>query len=64
MLDRELCERFQVKPFMEWIQNELDDLEDQLYNGPIETSTEYAAIATRYNTLIQVRDKYAQLHKN
>ena len=62
MLDKELCKKFGVAPFMEWIQNELDELEDMLYGSEIETSTDYAAINSRYQALIEARDKYALLH--
>lgn len=58
MLDAEMCKRFGVKPFMQWIMKELDELEDLLHGNSINTSTEYAAISSRYNTLIQVRDAY------
>lgn len=68
MLDPQLCRIFKIDPFMEWVQNKLDDLEDELYSGKLETET-YLQVKAAYDALIEARDTYwkltsKQVHKD
>lgn len=62
MLDHELCVKFGVHPYMEWIQNKLDDLEDELYSGKLETET-YLQVKAAYDALIEARNTYCDIAK-
>lgn len=62
MLDKELCRRFNVDPFAEWIQNQLDKLEDKLYSGSLE-GEDKARVQLLYDAYIEARDTYYQLTK-
>lgn len=61
MLDKELCKLFKVPPYLEWIQNQLDELEDALYSGELDSEAS-VQVKSRYNALIEARDKYWEIH--
>ena len=61
MLDKELCKLFKVDPFMEWIQNKLDDLEDQIYSNSLE-GDDLIRVEAQYNALKEARDSYWAIH--
>lgn len=60
MLDKQLCKLFGVKPYLEWIQNQLDDLEDQLYSGKL-SSESMLKVRAKYEALIEARDTYCKM---
>ena len=61
MLDKELCRIFNVDPFMEWIINRLDDLEDQIHLGSLNDEA-LIAVKSQYAALIEARDAYWEIH--
>ena len=61
MLDKELCKLFNVPPYLEWIQNQLDELEDELHSGKLELDT-WIKINAQYEALKEARDKYWEIH--
>lgn len=64
MLDKYLCKQFNVPPYLEWIQNKLDELEDKLYDTKLDkSSTEYVEIKSKYDALIEARNTYCALRK-
>ena len=62
MLDKELCKIFKVPPYLEWIQNQLDDLEDGIYSGQLDPET-LTRFKIRYDALVEARDTYCEMRK-
>lgn len=61
MLDKYLCKVFNIDPYIEWIQNKLDELEDELHSGKLERET-FIQVKAAYDALIEARDKYWEIH--
>lgn len=62
MLDKELCAIFGVDAFTQYIINELDYIEDQLYQQNI-SPIRYIELKARYEALKEVRNVYCDLKK-
>lgn len=62
MLDKELCKLFKVPPYLEWIQNQLDELEDALHSGELDPEA-FARVKVRYDALREARDTYCEMRK-
>lgn len=63
MLDKYLCKLAGISPFLEWLMNELDRLEDILHSESA-TADIKAITKIKYETLLTVRDQYCELHNN
>lgn len=60
MLNKDLCKAFNIPAFIQWLMSELDLLEDILHSSKIDPDM-YEKTKSRYDVLIEVRDKYFEL---